>query len=460
MPMNDIIPLNAKADAPDGTENTLNLMRRAYTHNAERREKEATALREEARAIVFDMPAGDARRQLEAEWHFLSSLTITNGSDNALTHMEQAAELSSAPLRLLDSTEPFYFGVQPFAMFYRTPGKLCAEREKLRRLTELYEAHTAVNTKGVMTLFDAEPYRYLGDIQRAETFCHSALYMANTYHLDFLLLHTSQTLAHVYLQKMDADGFEQALYSMNVAVGMHERNARICGQMFDLNHASIYVDLKSPSLIAPWILQGKTDQLPMSTYYSANYLCALAALQSGELSKALGIARAMLEDISLHWIGVLIPGLLHLIAMLSLLLMDQPKEASGHLESAAALLVPDGLYTLFGGFLHYIPPKHQGVLHKLWRKYPEAKQPLEDMLAQYQQQRQALAQLYERGEIRPKLTRREKEIAGMVARGMRNGEIAQALGINERTIKSHVTAIFKKLNIDRRSKLLEMLRKS
>lgn len=41
----------------------------------------------------------------------------------------------------------------------------------------------------------------------------------------------------------------------------------------------------------------------------------------------------------------------------------------------------------------------------------------------------------------------------MVAAGLRNKEIADALAISEGTVKVHVRAIFKKLGIDNRRKL-------
>ncbi len=56
------------------------------------------------------------------------------------------------------------------------------------------------------------------------------------------------------------------------------------------------------------------------------------------------------------------------------------------------------------------------------------------------------------------LTDREREIAELVAQGLRNSEIARTLHVSENTVKSHLKSIFKKLNIDRRSGLVELLR--
>ena len=51
------------------------------------------------------------------------------------------------------------------------------------------------------------------------------------------------------------------------------------------------------------------------------------------------------------------------------------------------------------------------------------------------------------------LTPRELEVAHMVHRGNNNKTIARVLDISERTVKAHLSAIFRKLNIDNRLQL-------
>lgn len=51
------------------------------------------------------------------------------------------------------------------------------------------------------------------------------------------------------------------------------------------------------------------------------------------------------------------------------------------------------------------------------------------------------------------LTRREKEVAALVARGLTNRQIAQELVISERTVDHHVANILKKLGLHSREQV-------
>jgi two-component system nitrate/nitrite response regulator NarL len=53
-----------------------------------------------------------------------------------------------------------------------------------------------------------------------------------------------------------------------------------------------------------------------------------------------------------------------------------------------------------------------------------------------------------------RLTRREREIAALVASGLQNKEVARRLGISGATIKNHVHNILQKLNFTRRAELV------
>lgn len=60
-----------------------------------------------------------------------------------------------------------------------------------------------------------------------------------------------------------------------------------------------------------------------------------------------------------------------------------------------------------------------------------------------------------------RLTSREMEVLQCIAKGFNNQEIAQALFVSEKTVKNHLTNIFRKLNVnDRTQALLYALKKN
>ena len=61
-----------------------------------------------------------------------------------------------------------------------------------------------------------------------------------------------------------------------------------------------------------------------------------------------------------------------------------------------------------------------------------------------------LAETQTRDTFEEQLTSRESEIAEAVGRGLRNKEIARRLQISEKTVKSHLNNIFRKLQVDNR----------
>jgi DNA-binding CsgD family transcriptional regulator len=59
------------------------------------------------------------------------------------------------------------------------------------------------------------------------------------------------------------------------------------------------------------------------------------------------------------------------------------------------------------------------------------------------------------GEVDP-LTAREKEVLGLLARGLPNKRVARDLGISEHTVKFHVSSIFAKLGAQSRAEAVSI----
>lgn len=57
---------------------------------------------------------------------------------------------------------------------------------------------------------------------------------------------------------------------------------------------------------------------------------------------------------------------------------------------------------------------------------------------------------------RANLSKKEQDIVGFIAQGLKNREIAQRLCISEQTVKTHISRIFKKVNVVSRSQLVPL----
>lgn len=51
----------------------------------------------------------------------------------------------------------------------------------------------------------------------------------------------------------------------------------------------------------------------------------------------------------------------------------------------------------------------------------------------------------------PQLTSRQKQILALIRQGFTNLQIGNAIGLREKTVKSHITALFKALGVTNRT---------
>ncbi|HHY12793.1 MAG TPA: response regulator transcription factor, partial [Firmicutes bacterium] len=130
-------------------------------------------------------------------------------------------------------------------------------------------------------------------------------------------------------------------------------------------------------------------------------------------------------------------------------------QAAEFVELAAHRALPDGLVSPFAAYSRLLGGLAEEVIE---RDYPALSEHFRTVRDRFSGGWSTLREAFFLGELPPDLTEREYEVAKLAAEGLRNNEIARKLMVTESTVRTHLRAVFQKLQIDRRAKLLEKLK--
>lgn len=140
------------------------------------------------------------------------------------------------------------------------------------------------------------------------------------------------------------------------------------------------------------------------------------------------------------------------------LAMGSIPKAAEWLDQSLTLAAPDHNYTFLACFRKYLTALF--LLPSIKKKHETAIAEIRALEIHYTKAEESriFAMLEKYPDQMTGLSEREREVAALAAEGLRNKEIAQRLFISEETVKSHIRSIFNKTNIDRRSKLVDLLK--
>ena len=132
--------------------------------------------------------------------------------------------------------------------------------------------------------------------------------------------------------------------------------------------------------------------------------------------------------------------------------------AAEWLEESLSLAEQDKNYTFLACFRKYLSVLF--LLPSIKKKHSKTIEEIKALEIHYTKAEESriFAMLEKYPDQMTELSDREREVAQLAADGLRNKEIAQRLFISEETVKSHIRSIFNKTNIDRRSKLVNLLK--
>jgi LuxR family maltose regulon positive regulatory protein len=433
----------------------MSVMRIAYAFISGGQDDEYRKALAEAKRIIESSGLPDEKyRRLLGEWKFASMLAPYPDFRGMLELLEEAWSLTGGRVELIDSSQPFLFGCSGVLYTFHTkPGMLRAEMEMMSRCVALYSSMTGGGGMGADILFEAEARYFQGDVVGSKELCRKAYGTGLAHEQDLICIGSAYLLAEIAILQTDADMFGKACESMCVAASMHQENAPLCEKVLELCRTGLNLSIGSNSTTPEWILIDGERMGPSNYRNWVSFLRVFHHSLNPDLNYAIDLASKSLEEIEEHYIFFRLTTMLFESALLYG--AGRRSEACDMLSAAGEMLNPDGFYQPYGLMYNALPPFIDEYLAKLPKN---ASMVVHKARRQYTKGRSMIHKAVFQKDAASNLTRRELEVAGFAAKGMRNKEIAAALGISAETVRTHLAKVHQKLLIDRRALIAEKLR--
>ena len=145
---------------------------------------------------------------------------------------------------------------------------------------------------------------------------------------------------------------------------------------------------------------------------------------------------------------------LHLVAVMDYMSLKQPDRAESHLLAAWDIAQPDDLIEGFG--------EHHGLLGAMLEavikpKWPKDFKRIIDITYRFSSGWRRVHNPITGHDVADVLTTTEFAMAMLAARGWTNQEIATHLNISVNTVKSHISEVMRKLNVETRKELKQYM---
>ena len=412
---------------------------------------------ERARILI----EGENDPALMGEWHMVAALLDFPNVERMEAHYRRAEELLQGESRVFDYREPFLFGcTSMWYLFYARAGEMMATAQRLERMMTVYNRITRNHGAGAAELYRGEALCVQGHYDEAEIFAHRAALLSEQGQ------NASVTYGAALLLGINAI-YQTDMLALQKAFEYLEEKARgypflqgtaINRCMVETVRGYLLALMMETDRSAQWT-QGEADRLGDLTF--TNFMVKTTRITDLVLNKEYKRAIAGVEaslTLEPRLISVATQNFMHVGLALCYLAIGKLKKAAEHLDRALTLSERDRNFTFLASFRQYLsvlfllPPiatRHGAAIREIRRM---------DIHYVKAEESRIFAMLEEQKEEIADLSGRERDVAQLAAQGMRNREIAAQLHISEETVKAHLKSIFQKLNIDRRSRLVELLK--
>jgi LuxR family maltose regulon positive regulatory protein len=326
----------------------------------------------------------------------------------------------------------------------------------LGRYNRLTNGHGA----GVAELYRGEAYSVQGRFDDADIQAYQAAFLSEQAQNASATYGAALLLGINAIYRSDMAGLQRAVdYLENKARGYaFLRGTGIGTCMVETVRGYLLGLMMETGDAAQWT-QGGADALSDLTF--TNFMiktCRITdLLLKKEYQRAIASVEASLQ-LDARLISTAVRNFMYCGLSLCYLAIGKLGKAAEWLDRSLCLAEQDRNYSFLASFRKYFQVLF--LLPSITAKHERAIREIKTLGIHYTRadESRIFAMLEEIPEMKEGLTDREREVAELAARGLRNHEIAGELHISENTVKHHLKNAFQKMNIDRRSRLIEMLR--
>lgn len=403
----------------------------------------------------------EAQPQLIGEWHLVWAFHFFPDIEAMTEQYRQAEARMDAPSQVFVREEPFLFGcASMWYLFYSKPGTMLQTADRLDAMMKLYNRLTDGHGAGAAELYRGEAYSVQGRFDESDVQAYQAAFLSEQWGNATATYGAALLLGINAIYRSDMAGLQKAVdYLENKAQGYSFLRGRALGAyMVETVRGYLLGLMMETGHSALWT-QGEADSLSDLTF--TNFMiktCRVTdLLLKKEYKRAIASVEASLRMdprlISTSTRNFMCCGL-----ALGYLAIGRVFKAAEYLDQSLTLAGQDKNYTFLACFRKYFQVLF--LLPHIAAKHAETIREIKALSIRYTRADEShiFAMLDEVPELKEELTSREREVARLAAQGLRNAEIAEALGITENTVKHHLKIAFQKMNIDRRGKLIEMLK--
>ncbi len=399
--------------------------------------------------------------QLLGEWHLVNALDYFPNLDEMTKQYELAENLMSSPSKIFIKEEPFLFGcASMWYLFYSKPGEMLKIADKFADAMKIYNRLTNGHGAGAAEIYRGEAYSVQGRFEESDIQAYQAAFLSEQSGNATATYGAALLLGINAIYRSDMVGLQKAIdYLENKAQSYaFLRDKKLGSYMVETVRGYLLGLMMETGRSALWT-QGEADSLDDLTF--TNFMiktCRITdLLLKKEYKQAIASVEAALQ-LDSRLISTSTKNFMYCGLALGYMAIGRLIKASEYLDKSLTIAGKDKNYTFLACFRRYFQVLF--IMPQIASKHAKTIREIKALDIRYTRADEShiFAMLEEVPELSDELTAREREVAELAAKGLHNAEIADALGISENTVKHHLKIAFQKMNIDRRSKLLDMLR--